>query len=101
MATDHLTTEKLFVRENGGTIALNGLKQQILHFIKKGDPDAFPHVHDIRALATSINFMQHMQFDDLCNYTGWKSPGVFYKHYLKHVLSSLKNNPVKPFTKLM
>ncbi|XP_068200405.1 uncharacterized protein [Palaemon carinicauda] len=73
----------LFIRENGGTITLKGIRQQILYFIKQANPESFPHVHDIQAVATSINYFHHMNFDELTKYTGWKSPKVFKRHYLK------------------
>ncbi|XP_068225652.1 uncharacterized protein [Palaemon carinicauda] len=79
----------LFVREQGGTISIQGIRQQILYFIKQANPDSFPHAHDIRAVATSINYFQNMDFDDLKKYTGWKSPMVFKRHYLKN-LQALK-----------
>ncbi|XP_068232529.1 uncharacterized protein [Palaemon carinicauda] len=81
--TSTTTTGPLFIREHGGTITLKGIRQQILYFIKQANPESFPHVHDIRAVATSINFFHHMKFDELSKYTGWKSPKVFKRHYLK------------------
>ncbi|XP_068203969.1 uncharacterized protein [Palaemon carinicauda] len=81
--TSITTTGPLFIRENGGTITLKGIRQQILYFIKQANPESFPHVHDIRAVATSINFFHHRKFDELTKYTGWKSPKVFKRHYLK------------------
>ncbi|XP_068238901.1 uncharacterized protein [Palaemon carinicauda] len=79
----------LFVREQGGTISTQGIRQQILYFIKQANPESFPHAHDIRAVATSINYFQNMDFDELEKYTGWKSPMVFKRHYLKN-LQALK-----------
>ncbi|XP_068227926.1 uncharacterized protein [Palaemon carinicauda] len=87
--TSNQSTGPLFIRENGGTITLKGIRQQILYFIKQANPASFPHVHDIRAVATSINYFHHMNFDELTKYTGWKSPAVFKRHYLKH-LEALK-----------
>ncbi|XP_068237580.1 uncharacterized protein [Palaemon carinicauda] len=81
--TSNKSAGPLFIRENGGTITLKGIRQQILYFIKQANPASFPHVHDIRAVATSINYFRHMNFDELTKYTGWKSPAVFKGHYLK------------------
>ncbi|XP_068229258.1 uncharacterized protein [Palaemon carinicauda] len=79
----------LFIREQGGTMTIQGIRQQILYFIKHANPESFPHAHDIRSIATSINYFQNMDFDDLKKYTGWKSPMVFKRHYLKN-LQALK-----------
>ncbi|XP_068213459.1 uncharacterized protein [Palaemon carinicauda] len=81
--TSNKSAGPLFIRENGGTITLKGIRQQILYFIKQANPASFPHVHDIRAVATPINYFHHMNFDELTKYTGWKSPAVFKRHYLK------------------
>ncbi|XP_068244294.1 uncharacterized protein [Palaemon carinicauda] len=81
--TSMKSTGPLFIRENGGTITLKGIRQHILYFTKQANPESFPHVHDIRAVATSVNYFHHMNFDELTKYTGWKSPKVFKRHYLK------------------
>ena len=75
----------LFKREKGGTISINGIWQQILYFIKEADPNSVPKAHQVRALATSINFFQHMDFMALKAYTGWKSSKVFLRHYFKNI----------------
>ena len=67
------TSGPLFRREKGGTISINGIRQQILYFIKEADPDSIPKAHQVRAIATSVNFFQHMDFPALTRYTGWKS----------------------------
>ena len=46
----------LFRREKGGTITINDIRQQILYFIKSADPVSVPKAHQVRALATSVNF---------------------------------------------
>lgn len=68
---------------------MKAIRQQILYFIKQANPDSVPKVHDIRAVATSTNYFHHMNFEDLTKYTGWKSPLVFKRHYLKS-LEALK-----------
>ena len=75
----------LFRRENGGTLSINGIRQQILYFIKEADPASVPKAHQIRAMATSLNYFQYMDFSALTNYTGWKSSRVFMRHYLKNI----------------
>ena len=75
----------LFKREAGGTITIAGIRQQILYFIKEADPDSMPSPHQVRAVATSINFFQYMDFQSLSQYTGWKSPRVFMRHYCKNI----------------
>ncbi|XP_066986091.1 uncharacterized protein [Macrobrachium rosenbergii] len=91
--TSQRSSGPLFVRENGGTISLNGIRQQILYFIKQANPDSIPQVHDISAVATSVNYFQHMNFDEIKKYTGRKSPRVFKHHYLKS-LEALKFSAV-------
>ena len=83
--TSSWTTGRLFRREQGGTLTTNGIRQQILYFIKEADPQSIPKAHQVRALATSINFFQHMDFKAITHYTGWKSSNVFIKHYLKNI----------------
>ena len=75
----------LFRRERGGTLTINGIRQQILYLIKEVDPDSVPKAHQVRAIATSINFFQFMDFQALSQYTGWKSSRVFMRHYFKNI----------------
>ena len=44
-----------------------------------------PKAHQVRAIATSTNFFQFMDFEALTKYTGWKSPRVFMRHYFKNI----------------
>ena len=83
--TNLWTSGKLFRRDKGGTITINGIRQQILYFIKEADPESIPKAHQVRAIATSINYFHHMDFKALTGYTGWKSPKVFMKHYFKNI----------------
>ena len=87
--TSHFKNGRLFQRERGGTLSVAGVRQQILYFIKKADPDSIPKGHEIRKIATSINYFQFMDFESLRKYTGWKSSKVFFKHYYKS-LDALK-----------
>ena len=91
--TDKWRAGALFKREGGGTITIDGIRQQILYFIKEADPNSFPKVHDVRAIATSVNFFQHMNFQALTQYTGWKSSRVFMRHYFRNI-DSLKFHAV-------
>ena len=76
---------RLFRREQGGTVTINGIRQQILYFIKEANPGSLPKAHQLRAVATSVNYFHYMDFQALKEYTGWKSLGVFMKHYLKNI----------------
>ena len=89
------STGALFVREKGGTLTTNGIRQQILYFVKNADPSCIPQgkVHLLRKFATSLNFFEYMNFSDIQKYTGWKSPKVFIKHYMVQ-LESLKFHTV-------
>ena len=74
---------QLFRGETSGhELSKKQLAQKIVFFIERADPNQHAHVHQIRGLATSLNFLKHLCFEDLKKYTGWKSPRVFYKHYL-------------------
>ena len=75
----------LFQREEGGTLTVDGVRQKILYFIKAADPESWPTVHEVRKVATSLNYFEFMEFEDLKEYTGWKSQKVFYRHYLKSI----------------
>ena len=33
-------------------------------------------------MATSLQFIEYLDFEDLKQYTGWELHRVFYKHYL-------------------
>ena len=76
---------RLFQRELGGTITIDGIRQQILYFIKEADPESIPKAHDVRAIATSVNYFHFMDFQALSEYTGWKSSRVFMKHYFENL----------------
>ena len=62
---------------------IKGIRDKILYFIKKGDPEGIPRAHDVRKVSASLNNFQYMDFEDLRSYTGWKSQRVFFKHYAK------------------
>ena len=47
---------RLFQRQSGGTITIDGISQQILYFIKEADTESVPKAHDVRAIATSVNY---------------------------------------------
>ena len=61
--------------------------------IKETDPESIPKAHDVRAIATSVNYFHYMDFQALTEYTGWKSTRVFMKHYFKN-LESLRFHTV-------
>ena len=76
---------RLFRREKGGTLTITGIRQQILFFIKEANKDSFPKAHQVRAIATTMNYFHYMDFQALTEYTGWRSPTVFMRHYLKNI----------------
>ena len=76
---------RLFQREAGGTLTTTGVRQQILYFIKDADPTSIPKGHDVRKVATSLNYFQNMNFQLLTDCTHWKSVRVFIKHYFKTI----------------
>ena len=82
-STSSFTSDPLFRREGGGRLLIKGVRDKILYFIKKGDPEGIPKAHDVRKVSSSLNYFQYMDFEDLCEYTGWKSLKVFFKHYAK------------------
>ena len=83
--TKKWSSGRLFRREQGGTLTTAGVRQQILYFIKEADPSSVPKAHNVRAIATSINFFHYMDFQALTEYTGWKSDRVFKRHYFKNI----------------
>ena len=83
--TENQTGGRLFQRELGGTLTIDGIRQQILYFIKEADPESIPKAHDVRAVATSVNYFHFMDFQALTEFTGWKSSRVFVKHYFKNL----------------
>ena len=48
-------------------------EKKIVYFINQGDPSSGAAIHQVRKLAASLNFFQYLCFDDLKDYTGWKS----------------------------
>ena len=75
----------LFRREGGGKLTVEGIRHKILCFIKNADPGSWPEAHDVRKVASSLNYFESMSFEDLKQYTGWKSQKVFYRHYVKSI----------------
>ena len=71
--------------EAGGRLTVDGVRQKILYFIKAADPESCLTAHEVRKVATSLNYFEFMEFEDLKHYTGWKSQKVFYRHYLKSI----------------
>ena len=55
-----------------------------MYCINQGDPSLGASIHQIRKLAASLSFSAPV-FDDLKDYTGWKSPRVLYRHYFSSV----------------
>ena len=84
---------QLFRGETSGhELSKKQLAQKIVFFIERADPNQHVHVHQIRNVATSVNFLKHLCFEDLTKNTGWKSPRVFFKHYFGPI--SLWSGPV-------
>ena len=48
--TQSWSSGRLFQRESGGTITIDGVRQQILYLIKEADPESIPKAHDVRAI---------------------------------------------------
>ena len=69
----------------GSSLSIAQLRAKIIYFVNTADPDGKPDVHHLRKIATSLNFMEYLDFEDLKRYTGWKSTKVFFKHYLKNI----------------
>ena len=57
----------------------------MIYFVNRADPNGNFTVHQLRKVATSLNFIEYLDFESLKQYTGWKSPRVFYNHYLLNV----------------
>ena len=91
--TSQWSSGRLFLRKDGGTLTLDGVRQQILYFITSANPGSIPKGHETRRVATSVNYWQHMDFASLQQYTGWKSRSVFMKCYFKN-LDALKFHAV-------
>ena len=89
----HYTTGQLFLGDEGSKLTLKQLKAKLLYFIKLADPNSVPTGHEVRKVASSMNFFEFMDFGELCKYTGWKSTRVFFRHYLRKI-EELKHNVV-------
>ncbi|MEO1765194.1 MAG: hypothetical protein AAFR83_25350, partial [Cyanobacteria bacterium J06629_18] len=75
----------LFRALTGSALTPKEIKGRMGIFVRRADPDSHFKGHDPRKVAASLNFFRHMSFSDLKSYTGWKSPGVFFKHYAKEI----------------
>ena len=49
------------------------------------DPGSFPRAHDLRKMATSYAFFKSMSSQEICDFLGWSSIGVFKRHYLRQI----------------
>ena len=89
LLTNSIKEGQLFRGETvGSRLSPKQLGNKIIAFICSAEPDKKAKVHELRGIGASLNFYEYMNFEDLKNYTGWKSPRVFYKHYL-HSIDSL------------
>ena len=85
-STREVVTGSLFrTHSGGGPLTPAGMRRELVGIIKASNPDSFPKTHDIRKVASSLAFFEDMTFDDLAQYTGWSSPRVFFKRYLKRI----------------
>ena len=84
-ASSNWTDGQLFRTDEGTEIHIRQLRAKLLYFIKEADPNSVPAGHDCRRLASSLNFFKTMSFEGLQAYTGWRSPRVFFRHYLRTV----------------
>ena len=86
--TKSLKEGQLFRGETcGSKLSAKQLGNKIIAFICSAEPDKQARVHELRGIGASLNFYEYMCFEDLKGYTGWKSPRVFFKHYLKAIES--------------
>ena len=83
--TDHFSDGQLFRGDEGSKLSLKQIRAKLLYFIQAADPDSVPAGHDARKVATTINYFEFMDFKGLTQYTGWKSPRVFFRNYLKSI----------------
>ena len=84
--TKQIKDGQLFRGETEGSLlSPKQLADKIVLFINQADPSSGASIHQIRKLAASLNFLQYLDFEGLRKYTGWKSPRVFFKHYLKPI----------------
>ena len=64
---------QLFRGETSGhELSIKQLSQKIVYFIEGADPNQHVHVHQIRKVDTSLNFLKYLCFADLKSYTGWE-----------------------------
>ena len=79
------TSSKLFVKADLSELSINKLRWYLCKFIRIGDPDAFPKVHDLRKVASSYAFFKSMNMEEICTLVGWSSYRVFRRHYLRKI----------------
>ena len=85
-STSNVGSGSLFrTHSGGGPLTPAGMRRELVGIIKASNPGSFPRTHDIRKVASSLAFFEDMSFSDLAEYTGWSSPKVFYRHYLKRI----------------
>ena len=70
---------------SGSPLSSDLLRAKVIYFVNRADPNGNLKVHQLRKVATSLNFTEYFDFEALKQYTGWKSPRVFYKHYLLNI----------------
>ena len=84
--TPDIHSGQLFRGESyGSNLSIKQIRYKMGLLIKHADPLATWAGHDPRKVSTSLNFLHFMSFSDLQQYTGWKSPKVFFRHYLKNI----------------
>ena len=82
---ENISGGRLFRVDLGGALTLAGIRQHILYFIQQADPESFPKAHDVRPIATSVQYFHFMDFPGLSEFTEWISAGVFIKHYCENL----------------
>ena len=81
-ATSSAKTSSLFLNQIGSkALSTANISSILCQVIKAGDKDSFPSGHDVRKVASSLAFFRGMELSALSRYTGWRSRGVFTKHY--------------------
>ena len=85
--TRHFSGDQLFRGNEGSNLSVKDLGGKIIEFVNGADPNKHMSVHMLRKIASSLNFFQFMDFQDLSKMTGWKSNRVFYRHYFTNIES--------------
>ena len=85
-ATCSTKLENVFLTLTGTRpLSARNISTALCQVIKAANKDCFPSGHDVRKVASSLAIFNGMAFSELSRYTGWKSEGVFFKHYCSRI----------------